>query len=82
MKTFISWKFMGPSMEENVCIICGKKLHDPLAVYCAECEYELKRVRLADEESVEEWMERMRENSIVPPGNAGHENVKTLDSWF
>ena len=43
------------------CLICGKILHDPLAIYCPECEYELKRVRLADEETVEEWMERMKE---------------------
>ena len=52
---------MPPRMEENRCIICGRKLHDPLSLYCPECEYELKRARLADEESVEEWMERVRE---------------------
>ena len=36
-------------------------LHDPLAIYCPECEYELKRVRLADEESLEEWLEKKHE---------------------
>ena len=54
---------MSPRMEENRCIICGRNLRDPLALYCPECEYELKWVRLADEESVEEWMERMREKA-------------------
>ncbi len=65
-------------MEENRCIICGKVLHDPLAVYCAECEYELKRARLADEETVEQWLERVREESspLSPKG------VKSLDLWL
>ena len=58
------------------CLICGKPLHDPLSIYCAECEYELKRVRLADEENVEEWIERMRENNTTPRISEG---VKTLD---
>ena len=56
---------MPPCMEENRCIICGKKLNNPLALYCPECEYELKRVRLADEESVEEWIERKIEERGV-----------------
>ena len=50
-----------PEGMENRCLICGKKLHDPLAIYCPECEYELKRVKLKGEESLEEWLERMRE---------------------
>ncbi len=69
-------------MEENRCIICGKKLSDPLALYCAECEYELKRARLADEESVEEWMERMRSQNISPPLGGEREKIKPLDTWF
>ncbi len=73
---------MGQLMEENRCIICGKILHDPLAVYCAECEYELKRVRLADEESVEEWVERMKEADILIPISTKTDNLKTLDNWF
>ena len=73
-------------MVDNRCMICGKKLHDPYALYCSECEYELKRARLADEETVEEWLERMREERIMPvpeyisPGE--RENIKTLDEWF
>ena len=49
-----------PEECEHRCLICGKILHDPLAIYCPECEYELKRVCLADEENVEEWLERKR----------------------
>ncbi len=72
------------SMEEHRCLICGKKLHDPLAIYCSECEYELKRVRLANEETVEEWLERMREeNSIAAPVHIEErEKIKSLDNWF
>ncbi|NPA75389.1 MAG: hypothetical protein GXO25_04835 [Euryarchaeota archaeon] len=69
-------------MEENRCIICGKKLHDPLAVYCAECEYELKRVRLADEESLEEWVDRMSESRMYAHNDTEFEKIKTLDAWF
>ena len=58
------------------CIICGKTLHNPLSIYCSECEYELKRARLADEENVEEWIERMRENNTTPRIPEG---VKTVD---
>ena len=66
-------------MEVNRCIICGKVLHDPLAVYCAECEYELKRVRLADEEDVEEWLARMREENRETINAKG---IKSLDFWI
>ena len=67
---------MPEGKDVHRCLICGKPLHDPLKLYCSECEYELKRVRLADEESVEEWMERMRENNRTP---CVPEGVKTLD---
>ncbi len=73
---------MGQLMEENRCIICGKKLNDPLALYCSECEYELKRARLADEETVEEWMERMMAQNISPPVLEEREKIRPLDSWF
>ena len=63
---------------ESRCIICGKKLHDPFAIYCAECEYELKRARLADEESVEEYIERVKME--FHPTNL--DNVKSLDFWL
>ena len=52
--------------DENRCIICGKKLHNPLALYCPECEYEIKRARLADEESEEEWEKRVRNKFAHP----------------
>ncbi|AGB04429.1 hypothetical protein AciM339_0542 [Aciduliprofundum sp. MAR08-339] len=64
---------------ENRCLICGKKLHDPFALYCAECEYEIKRARLADEETLEEYIERVRMGEEVKIDLKG---VKTLDSWF
>ena len=73
---------MGQLMEENRCIICGKKLNDPLALYCSECEYELKRARLADEETVEEWMERMMAQNISPPALEDREKIRSLDTWF
>ncbi len=66
-------------MEENRCIICGKVLHDPLAVYCAECEYELKRARLGDEESVDEWLAKMYEENRETHPLKG---VKSLDFWL
>ncbi len=63
---------------ENRCIICGKKLHDPFAIYCAECEYELKRARLADEETVEDYINRVKVEEI----NVDLKGIKPLDSWF
>ncbi len=66
-------------MDENRCIICGKILHDPLAIYCPECEYELKRVRLADEETFEDYYERVHEEF---PINTHIENVRKLDEWI
>ena len=65
--------------DENRCIICGRKLRDPLSLYCPECEYELKRVRLADEETVEEWIERVK----VDIDEEKHElkGVKPLDFY-
>ena len=68
-------------MEENRCIICGKILHDPLAVYCAECEYELKRVRLEDDESLEEWMSKMA-NENLGTVQTDLEHIKMLDNWL
>ena len=73
---------MGQLMEENRCIICGKKLKDPLALYCSECEYELKRARLADEETVEEWRERMLSQNIAPPVVEERDKIRSLDTWF
>jgi len=64
---------------ENRCIICGKKLHDPFALYCAECEYELKRARLADEESLEDYINRVR---IEEPHSVDLKGIKSLDSFF
>ncbi len=64
---------------ENRCIICGKKLHDPYAIYCAECEYEIKRVRLEDEESLEDYIERMRS---IQQKEVNLEGVKSLDFWL
>ncbi len=64
---------------ESRCIICGKKLHDPYAIYCAECAYEIRRARLEDEETLEEYIERMRgarEKEI------NLEGVKPLDFWL
>jgi len=63
---------------ENRCIICGKKLHDPFAIYCAECEYELKRARLADEETVEEYINRVK----IEEMNVDIKGMKPLDFWF
>ncbi|MCD6370601.1 MAG: hypothetical protein J7L63_03795 [Thermoplasmata archaeon] len=64
---------------ENRCLICGKKLHDPFAIYCAECEYELKRARLEDEETVDEYIERMRGERTR---EANLQGIKTLDFWL
>ncbi len=65
---------------ENRCIICGKKLHDPFALYCAECEYELKRARLGDEETVEDYINRVKIENMQP--HADLKGVKSLDSFF
>jgi ribosomal protein L37E len=65
---------------ENRCIICGKKLHDPFAIYCAECEYELKRARLEDEESVEDYINRVREENMEI--HVDLKGIKTLDSFI
>ena len=75
---------MGEAMEEHRCLICGKRLHDPLAIYCSECEYELNRVRLANEETVEEWIERMMEENPVSMQAhvADRDKIRSLDHWF
>ena len=63
---------------EHRCLICGKKLHDPFAIYCAECEYEIRRARLADEETLEEYIERVKVNTK----EINLEGIKPLDLWF
>ena len=61
------------------CIICGKKLASEISIYCLDCEYELKRVRLKDEESISDYVARVSEekNGLIKP----YKKIKTLMEW-
>lgn len=61
------------------CIICGKKLASEISIYCPDCEYEMKRVRLKGEESLSDYIARVEEKSIelIKPGK----NIKSLMEW-
>ncbi len=62
------------------CIICGKTLTNPIALYCGECEFELKRVRLADEETVEDYISRVRWDLTVNVEE--YEDIPKLERWI
>lgn len=63
----------------NRCIICGAPIKNGLTVYCSDCLYELKRVRLKDEESLQEFIEKHREEQIK---YINHEHLTKLERWF
>jgi len=63
----------------NRCIICGAPIKNNLGLYCSDCLYEIKRVRLADEESLEDYIERMREKKIE---RIYGENLTSLERWL
>lgn len=61
------------------CIICGRKLASEISIYCLDCEYELKRVRLKGEESLSDYIVRAKEekNELIIPDK----KIKTLMAW-
>ncbi|MGC8992494.1 MAG: hypothetical protein ACP5JE_02890 [Thermoplasmata archaeon] len=63
----------------NRCIICGAPIREGTSMYCIDCLYEMKRVRLKDDEPLEEFIERNRENNVELKT---HENVAKLERWF
>jgi hypothetical protein len=63
----------------NRCIICGAPIREGTSMYCIDCLYEMKRVRLKDDEPLEEFIERKRENNVELKT---HENVAKLERWF
>ncbi|MGC8565239.1 MAG: hypothetical protein ACP5R0_01560 [Thermoplasmata archaeon] len=63
----------------NRCIICGAPIKNGLNIYCSDCLYELKRVRLADEESLQDFLERHMDLQVK---YIQHENLPKLERWF
>jgi len=61
------------------CIICGKKLASEISIYCPDCEYELKRVRLKGEESLSDYIARVEDkrSELIKPDK----KIKNLMEW-
>ena len=64
----------------NKCIICNSHLINALDIYCSECSYEIRRVRLKDEESLRLYIERKKSDFIEKP-YFKNDNIITLDRW-
>ncbi|MDP8011661.1 MAG: hypothetical protein ACP5F1_01190 [Thermoplasmata archaeon] len=63
----------------NRCIICGAPIRNGLGLYCSDCLYELKRVRLSDEESLQEFIDKRMEEKMK---YVHHDNIPKLERWF
>ncbi len=76
---FLSLSFFAGALIMNRCIICGAPIKNGLNIYCSDCLYELKRVRLADEESLQDFLERHMDLQVK---YIQHENLPKLERWF
>ncbi len=63
----------------NRCIICGAPIKNGLNLYCSDCLYELKRVRLADDESLQEFLEKHNNAQVK---YIHQDNLPSLERWF
>ncbi|MGC8585223.1 MAG: hypothetical protein ACP5RZ_01990 [Thermoplasmata archaeon] len=63
----------------NRCIICGAPIREGTSMYCVDCIYEIKRVRLKDEETLEDFIGKMKDKYTE---QKSHENVAKLERWF
>jgi len=63
----------------NRCILCGAPIKSDLGIYCSDCLYEIKRVRLKDDEPLEDFIDRMMREHITP---RNHEKVEKLERWL
>lgn len=75
----LTLSFFAGAKGMNRCIICGAPIKNGLNIYCSDCLYELKRVRLADEESLQEFLERHMDSQIK---YIQHDNLPKLERWF
>lgn len=63
-------------MVSSHCLICGSMVVSGL--YCHNCLWEIKRIRLGDEEDLDSWMEKnMQSGKRV----AYYDNNRTLESF-
>lgn len=63
-------------MVSSHCLICGSPVVSGL--YCYSCLWEIKRIRLRNEEDLDSWMEgNMKSCRKV----AYYDNLRTLDSF-
>jgi len=76
---FLSLSSFAGALIMNRCIICGAPIKNGLNIYCSDCLYELKRVRLADEESLQDFIERHMDLQVK---YIQHENLPKLERWF
>ncbi|MEL9999474.1 MAG: hypothetical protein QXG55_04420 [Thermoplasmata archaeon] len=63
----------------NRCILCGAPIKNGLGVYCSDCLYEIKRVRLKDEESLEDFIQRMMDEHVL---QREHSHIEKLERWL
>jgi hypothetical protein len=63
-------------MVSSHCLICGDIVVSGL--YCHNCLWEIKRIRLRNELDLDTWMEGIMQSSRKVPY---YENLKTLESF-
>ncbi len=63
----------------NRCILCGAPIREGLGVYCSDCLYEIKRVRLKDDEPLEDFIDRMMSEHVTA---RDHDRLEKLERWF
>jgi hypothetical protein len=63
-------------MVSSHCLICGEVVVSGL--YCHNCLWEIKRIRLKNEEDLDTWMKGSMQSFRKIPY---HENLRTLDSF-
>lgn len=63
-------------MVSSHCLICGGIVVSGL--YCFDCLWEIKRIRLREEEDLESWMEQNVQSSRK---NQYYEKPRTLGSF-
>ncbi|MEM0127818.1 MAG: nucleotide-binding protein [Thermoplasmatales archaeon] len=63
-------------MTTSHCLICGKSVVSGL--YCYDCLWEIRRLRLEGEEDIDSWMEEnIAKRRPVPPDSS----ILTIDSF-
>ena len=69
-----------PTMgAKHHCLICGDLIYG--GMYCSTCSHEIGRSRTMDDESMEEWIDRVRYTKPMYLYSE-HHNLLQLDVFF